>query len=64
MWDQEKVTVVPIIIGATGEVPHTLLESIKKLNLKENIYHQLQKIVLIETSGIVRRVLNDPDNQI
>jgi hypothetical protein len=58
MWDQEKVSIIPVIIGATGEIPKSLLQSLHQLNLPENLINELQKIVVIETCGIVRKVLN------
>ncbi|KAJ8912749.1 hypothetical protein NQ315_016705 [Exocentrus adspersus] len=59
MWAQEKVVILPLIIGATGEIPQSLIENLKKLQLGQTLFEQLQKIVLLETTGIVRRVMGD-----
>lgn len=58
MWNQEKVAIVPIILGATGEIPKLTLESLDLLDIRRNRFSELQKIVLIETAGMVRKVLN------
>lgn len=60
MWSQDRVTIVPIIFGATGEVPSATLDGLKTLEIKEHLLSQMQKITLIETTGIVRKVLNLP----
>lgn len=59
MWsDVEKVTIVPIIVGATGEIPKFLQESLAELQLKKGLFIQLQKIVILHTCNIVRRFLS------
>ena len=60
MWNQDRVIIAPIVFGATGEVPSTTLGSLKSLEIKESLNNQMQKIILIETTGIVRKVLNLP----
>lgn len=59
IWKQDVVRILPIVIGATGEIPHKLFESLKELNIKPSIYLQMQKAVLLKTCGIVRGVLTN-----
>lgn len=59
MWDMEKATIVPIILGATGEVPYKLHRALNTLELNNNnLYTYLQKAVLLDTCSIIRRVLS------
>ncbi|KAJ8970175.1 hypothetical protein NQ314_001321 [Rhamnusium bicolor] len=58
MWQQEKVTIIPVVVGATGEVPFSLKPALKTLNIKENTYLQMQKSVIIDTCNIVRTFLH------
>jgi ABC-type uncharacterized transport system substrate-binding protein len=53
VWKLNNVTIVPIIISATGVIP------IATLHLDPNIYILLQKTVVINTTTIVRRFLNN-----
>jgi acetamidase/formamidase len=55
MWQQDKVIMVPVIICTTGVVPKNIHEGIEYLQLNRNMYIQLQKLVLIDTTAIVRR---------
>nr|XP_018903557.1 PREDICTED: homeobox protein GBX-2 [Bemisia tabaci] len=57
LWKLDKVIIVPIIIGATGEIPVKLFDSLRKINLREKLYQQLQKAALLGSCRIVRRVL-------
>lgn len=59
MWKQDTVTIVPIVIGATGEIPKNLKTCLEKLRLNEIIYKQIQKSVILDTCHIVRRVLGE-----
>jgi hypothetical protein len=38
MWKQDAIQVVPIVISATGIIPKSLSQSLKRLNLHPNIY--------------------------
>lgn len=58
IWDQEKVVIIPIIIGAMGEIPKALYPALETLNIEKNIYLQMQKTVIIETCSIVRKFLS------
>ena len=57
VWAQDLVRIVPVIIGATGEVPRSLRESFMSLGLRTNLYLPLQNSVLLDTCGIVRRYI-------
>lgn len=59
MWDMDKVIIVPIVIGATGEIPLKLCESTNILQLERNIYLRIQKSALLDTCSIIRRVLGE-----
>jgi hypothetical protein len=50
---------IPIIISATGVIPKSLNRSIATLHLDQNIYILLQKTIVINTTTIVRRFLNN-----
>jgi hypothetical protein len=38
MWNQDAVQVVPIVISATGRIPKSLSQSLKRLNVHPNTY--------------------------
>jgi hypothetical protein len=58
MWKQDAVQVVPIVISATGIIPKSLSQSLRRLNLHPNTYIQMQKVVTLGTYSIVRNFLN------
>ena len=41
MWNQDKVTIGPIIFGATGEVPTAILQGIKNLEIKKCLFSSM-----------------------
>jgi hypothetical protein len=43
VWKQDAVQVVPIVSSATGLIPKSLSQSLKRLNLHPNTYIQMQK---------------------
>lgn len=57
MWNLDRAVVVPIVVGATGEIPKRLLENLRTLQLDQTLYKPMQKSVLLDTCSIVRRVL-------
>lgn len=59
MWKQNKVDIVPLIIGATGEILILLKPNLKKINVKENTFIPMQKSVILGTCGIMRKVINN-----
>jgi hypothetical protein len=58
MWKQDAVQVVPIVISATGIIPKSLSQSLKRLNLHPNAYIQMQKVVILGTCSTVTNFLN------
>ncbi|KAK9680406.1 hypothetical protein QE152_g39115 [Popillia japonica] len=60
-WQQEVVSVIPVIVGATGEIPKSLHEALKQLGLPQQLYKQLQKTVtvILEACHIMRKTLNE-----
>ncbi|XP_023311019.1 uncharacterized protein LOC111691848 [Anoplophora glabripennis] len=58
MWQQDQTIIVPIILGATGEIPKNLGPNLKSINLKENIINKLQKSVIIDTCSLCRKTLS------
>ncbi|KAK9667601.1 hypothetical protein QE152_g41271, partial [Popillia japonica] len=59
IWQQEQVTIVPIILGVTAEIPLRLHESIKTLGLPPRIYKSLQKTVVLDSCHIMQKVLSN-----
>jgi hypothetical protein len=59
VWKLNSVTIVPVIISATGVITKSLHQSIATLHLDPNIYILLQKTIVINTTTIVRRFLNN-----
>lgn len=62
MWRMEETKIIPIVIGATGEVPKNLKNSLLQLGLDWEIYLSLQKSILLDTCSIVRRVIGNQLN--
>jgi hypothetical protein len=58
MWKLAEVTVVPVVLSATGVTPKTLERNLKILSIKDNILPFLQKAVLLQTAHITRKFLN------
>ena len=56
MWGLKPIT-VPVVIGALGVVKKGIEKHIDKITGKINIT-ELQKIALLESSHILRRVLS------
>jgi hypothetical protein len=52
VWKQNAVQVIPIVISATGVIPKSLSQSLKRLNLHPNRYIQMQKSVILGTCSI------------
>jgi hypothetical protein len=58
IWKQDAAQVVPIVISATGIIPKSLSQSLKRLNVHPNTYIHMQKLVILGTCSIVRNFLN------
>ncbi|XP_071052122.1 uncharacterized protein [Onthophagus taurus] len=57
MWNVESVRILPVVIGATGEVPMKLHESLKEMGVAPELYRRLQKAVVLQTCAGIRRVM-------
>ena len=57
MWRLKKVTVVPIVIGALGAVSHMFEKYMGKLDVTIRL-EVIQKMALLGTAGLLRRVLS------
>jgi len=59
MWRQ-PVSVVPVILGALGSVPPSLITSLKLLGVySKHLVSRMQKSVLLSSTHILRRHLTD-----
>lgn len=58
LWNADKVTIVPIVLSATGVIPKELHRSLKTLALNNNLYKLMQKAVTLNTTRIVRKFLS------
>lgn len=59
LWHVERVSVVPVVISATGLIPRNLKENLKKLGVPENIFIAMQKAVVLSTCNLVRKFLGN-----
>jgi len=57
-WAMNRVIIIPIVISATGIIPHSIHDSTRMLDLNKYIYVELQKAVILSTCHIVRKFLN------
>ena len=46
IWKQDEVVIIPIVISATGVLPKTLEENIKKLPIQNYVMPEIQKAVI------------------
>lgn len=60
VWGATNVRIVPIVIGAMGEIPNTLHDGLKELDLPAKLYIEMQKAVILGTCNMVRKTLNIP----
>lgn len=58
LWGQDDVTVIPLIVSATGIIPHSLIQNLEKLEVSNTIVGRIQKAVILNTCSIVRKFLN------
>ena len=66
---QQPVSVVPVILGALGSLPPSLITSLKLLGVySKHLVSRMQKGVLLSSTHILRRRLTDAryvgDNQV
>ena len=57
LWNMQRVNIVPIVIGCTGVVDNSFVRYLGKIPAEINVF-ELQKIVLLNTCYIVRRLLS------
>ena len=58
IWKQQKVTILPFIISATGITHKSFINNLKTLNITPNTHTIAQKAVILKTCNIVRKFLN------
>jgi hypothetical protein len=62
IWRQEEVTVIPIIITASGLIPKGLTKELAKIEADEKIVQRMQKSVLLDACHIMREFLDNAIN--
>jgi hypothetical protein len=58
LWSLEKISILPLIISATGIVPQSLFKNLKILDLGNTLVVEIQKGILLYSCHIVRKFLN------
>jgi hypothetical protein len=58
LWCLEKISILPLVISATGIVPQTLFKNLKILDLDNTLVVEIQKGILLYSCHIVRKFLN------
>jgi hypothetical protein len=58
LWSLEKISILPLIISATGIVPQSLFKNLKILDLGNTLVVEIQKGILLYSCHIVRKLLN------
>jgi hypothetical protein len=59
----QKISILPLIISATGIVPQSLFKNLKILDLGNKLVVEIQKGILLYSCHIVRKFLNiDTEN--
>jgi hypothetical protein len=58
LWCLEKISILPLIILATGIVPQSLFKNLKILDLENTLVVEIQKGILLYSCHIVRKFLN------
>jgi hypothetical protein len=58
LWSLEKISILPLIISATGIVPQSLFKNLKILDLENTLVVEIQKDILLYSCHIVRKFLN------
>ena len=56
MWQQEEISILPIVISTTGVVPKTLPRNLQQLNIHPHTTTKIQKSVLLNTCNTVRKL--------
>jgi hypothetical protein len=58
LWCSEKISILPLVISATGIVPQSLFKNLKILDLDNTLVVEIQKGILLYSCHIVRKCLN------
>jgi hypothetical protein len=58
LWCLEKISILPLVISATGIVPQSLFKNLKILDLDNKLVVEIQKGILLYSCHIVRKFLN------
>jgi hypothetical protein len=58
LWCLEKISILPLVISATGIVPQSLFKNLKILDLDNTLLVEIQKGILLYSCHIVRKFLN------
>ena len=59
VWRATSVEIIPIILSSNGLVHKEVKNGPKKLGLQEHLVTRMQKSVIINSCGLVRRVLGE-----
>jgi hypothetical protein len=58
LWCLEKISILPLVISATGIVHQSLFKNLKILDLDNTLVVEIQKGILLYSCHIVRKFLN------
>jgi hypothetical protein len=58
LWCLEKISILPLVISATGIVPQSLFKNLKILDLDNTLVVEIQKGILLYSCHNVRKFLN------
>jgi hypothetical protein len=58
LWCLEKISILPLVISATGIVPQSLFKNLKILDLDNTLVVEIQKGILLYSCHIVRKFFN------
>jgi hypothetical protein len=58
LWCLEKISILPLVISATGIVPQSLFKNLKILDLDNTLVVKIQNGILLYSCHIVRKFLN------
>jgi hypothetical protein len=58
LWSLEKISILPLIISATGIVPQSLFKNLKILDLENKLVVEIQNSILLYSCHIVKKFLN------
>jgi hypothetical protein len=58
LWCLEKISILPLVISATGIVPQYLFKNLEILDLGNTLVVEVQKGILLYSCHIVRNFLN------